>query len=243
MKVYCYCSYTGSPVGFHIGSLTYQPNRNGNYTLQKENIPSFIKRCFEQDMVRKGFGKLPGSDSGFFLLVKKLAAEGSGGLEASKYYINLALVTENIEEYGQWFQLNAEDASQGIAEAAKAMMEIDRSSEFGFTIRPEALTSLLRHSFGSLFPVNLINKPPKEANLELAISRNGNEIKEVLGLHDPDMTFYSVPDAPKWVCYRKKKSNCKPAPRSVLALLILAVMILLLGILFLPKIEVFLKRH
>lgn len=231
MKVYCYCSYTGSPVGYILGELSYDAAQSGSYTLNHTNAPSFIKRCFEQDIVRKGFGKLPGSDSEYFLLFKKLMAKGRGGAEASEYYINLALVTHNMEEYNQWVGTNNETTPQDIAQAVQEMMEIDRMNDFGFTVRPEALDKLLRLSFRSLFDIDAVSKHPQEAYFNLITSKpNCDELKAALGLSEPDKDLCSVVDSEKWVRYGKKKLNSTPTLFAVLALAavgILAAVILL----------------
>lgn len=213
MKIYYYCVTTESPVGYIPGSLLVEPQRATNYELQRSNIPTLIRRCFEQGLVLKAFGKLP-SKSDYFLLVKKLTAKGNEDKgEAAAYGLALALETDDENEYRRW--LNPDSASErDIAEAIKNTMAIDRHvNDFGFTVRPKPLNNLAKMSFRSLLEKSGISPNQdlaEETYFQLSSEETDfAELKEALKLEDPESNFeWLSPKSNGWVKYGKKNRAC-----------------------------------
>lgn len=205
MNIYYYCSYSGSPVGYILGSLNYIPGETKNYSLSDGNIPQMIRKCFESGTVRKAFGAFPtGSDySGYFLLIKKLVAQGTEEKESTEYYINIAFVTKDRTEYLGW--LRNGETKQEIAEKIRRTIDIDLTNDFGFTVNPQELEKLVKSSFGSL--LEGVGKSEKEdICIELASSRTDlDDLKKALRLSDSVKDFYQVSNLERWVCYGKKK--------------------------------------
>ena len=95
MKLYSYCSYDGSLVGFQLGVCEWKNAQEQVWTLSKNGIDPFVQACFENGLVRSGFGKIPNRDKqAYFLLVKKLV----GKKEDIQYYINLAVTADEWNE-------------------------------------------------------------------------------------------------------------------------------------------------
>lgn len=199
MNLYYYCSYSESPVGYILGALAYAEDQTENYQLSAQDIPPLIRSCFESGAVRKAAGKL---ESGrYFLLIKKLTAKSGEGNAALNYYLNLALETEDFSQYKNWLRESG-DSTESLAEAIRATMELDRTSEFGFSVRSAEAAGLVQKSFRSLFPARLGREPIESLYLKLTSSQTDLEkLKEILDL--PDMEFKWV--AEKWVCTEKKK--------------------------------------
>lgn len=202
-EVYYYCSYKRSPVGFEMGRLCHEPGRTENYELSKEKIDPFIRGCFENGAVRAACGVLPNKEPPkYFLLIRRLLAHGQKKGEPDDYNINLALVTEDRSMFDAWSQDRVSEAE--VADAIKDSMEIDDYSDFGFTVRPQKLTSLLEQSLGSLFKGAKPDLDKDEFCLETRYEdADLDELAHALGLSKADGKFY--PSAQKWATYRKKK--------------------------------------
>lgn len=214
MDIYYYCTYSRSPVGYVLGTLAYHPNQSSNYELKEENIEPLIRKCFEQGRVQKGFGLLPNS-SKYFVLVKSLDAEGTTDEDAD-YNMNIAFVTKDRETYRNLLR-EGNDQKQGIANALKETMEINRKSDFGFTVRPRKLNELLEKSFRSLFDEN--DKSPVSHALEsaepytyfglLSSQTDLDDLRKSLGLVEQDKALKWMPNSKKWVIYCKKKRTLR----------------------------------
>ena len=206
MQIYYHCTYKGSPVGFCIGKLDMEGQIAGNIELREENTNPFIRTCFNYGTVRKACGILPQEPSKYFLLAKKLAAQGKAPEEPEHYSINIALVTDSKNQFRSW--LAREDGSElEIAETVKASMEINRSNNFGFTVRADQAASLAEKSFKSLFT----GCEPQYAELETWVETSYmqtdlKQLAEDLELSEPDKEFQKSGSG-KWVIYRKKTDS------------------------------------
>lgn len=210
MQIYYYCSYDGSPVGYQQGSLTYDPGRSSNYELTRQNIPPLIRACFDSGEVRKAFGRLP-SDSRKFLLIKKLRTSGDSADEPSNYYVNFALATNDEKEYSRWIQ-NGESSPEDIAKAVKASMQLDGAKEHGFSVRPQALKTLIGKSFGCL----LVDQPSSNGGTDFCVEMASedtdlNRLANVLQLTDPNKQFSHCSKSKKWAVYAQKKTKISQA--------------------------------
>lgn len=206
MQIYYYCSYDGSPVGYQQGSLTYDPGRSRNYELTGQNIPPLIRACFDSGEVRKAFGRIP-SDSRKFLLIKKLRTSGDSADEPSNYYVNFALATNDEKDYSRWIQ-NGESSPEAIAKAVKATMQLDGAKEHGFSVRPQALKTLIGKSFGCL----LIDQPSPNGGTDFCVEMASedtdlNRLANVLQLTDSNKQFSHCSKSKKWACYGVQKKT------------------------------------
>lgn len=208
MQIYYHCTYKGSPVGFCIGKLDTDRTASGNIELSEANTNHFIRNCFNYETVRKACGILPQEPSKYFLLAKKLTAQGKAPEEPEHYSINIALVTDSEDQFRSW--LAKEDGSEmEIAETVKASMEINRSNDFGFTVRAEQAASLAEKSFKSLFTGCDPRYAESETWVETSYTQTDlKQLAEDLELSEPDKEFKKSGSG-KWVIYRKKKRTLR----------------------------------
>lgn len=232
MDIYYYCSYTGSPVGYILGFLAYTPGQSQNYVLSRNNIPPVIRSFFEQDTICNAFGILPAEPKQYYLMMKNLTARGSKDGEASEYYINLALVTQDVDEYKRWLRDGGKTPKE-IADAIKASMELDRTSDFGFTVRPDALKRLIGMSFRSIFEGSGALERVKTFLEVDSPQTDLIYLMENLKLSDPKKTLSFLPDAPKWVIYDVIDKKKRTQPIRLIAAVPTAVGILTAAILIL----------
>ena len=147
MQIYYYCSYEGSPAGYHIGRITDSSCDNGLQELSIDKINPFIRQCFEIGMIRSGFGEIPGSvetPQQYFLLKKKLTAIKTN----VKYYINFAIVTGDWEEFKTL--MKKENTEAEIINNFLESIEPAPLFYFGYRIRTERLKKISSCGYGGI---------------------------------------------------------------------------------------------
>ena len=147
MKVYYYCSYDGSPVGFHIGRVDYSVPQENLLELKDKEIDPFIRCCFESGLIRSAFGKIPNNNN-YFMLKKKL----TGKKEEDSYYMNIAIISEDWDEFVQLMQAgsNEEELSDAILDSIK----LDKTSAFGYCIDTEKFSKIISMKYGKICGCN-----------------------------------------------------------------------------------------
>ena len=102
LKVYTYCSYKFSPVGFRHGVFEFDTD---NYTdeyivpVTDSATSSVVRNCFVEGLVQKAVGKIPETNE-YIILLKGLECDyvNEDGMPAKKYG-NFAFSTANKETY------------------------------------------------------------------------------------------------------------------------------------------------
>lgn len=199
MDVYYYCSYKGSPVGFILGKLSNVNKTEDTLTLSKDNIEPLIQQCFELGMIRKAYGILPQKPDHYFLLLKKLVAKrGSDDLD---YYLNVAFVTEDQEQYNQWMCEDGSVTEAAVAQTVRETILVDHESDFGYKISSKALAKLVGKKFGSL-----LGKWGADGTYFELASQNTDpdDVIKALGLADGTVTLESLPENRNWTQLFKK---------------------------------------
>ena len=104
MKVYTYCSYKSSPVGFQIGVFAYDKEKNENSYIpdtDKSLMNPFIISAFEDDRIDYVcYGKIPQEES-YLILLKKMKSESEDGIWKQ---LNLAFLF-GASEYEQFLKM------------------------------------------------------------------------------------------------------------------------------------------
>lgn len=88
MKVYTYCSFDGSKVGFQMG--TFRPEStlsDGYYLPEPKGINSTVRKAFENGIIRRIYGKLP-KDNSYVVMVKGIKSNTDDN--CSTKYCNFA---------------------------------------------------------------------------------------------------------------------------------------------------------
>lgn len=101
LKVYVYCSYRSSPVGFAIGAVDYDGKNSEDYLIPtlKCATNNAVKGCFENDLINKAYGKLP-QESRYIYVIKSLECDftNEDGMPSKKYG-NFAFETTDAKVY------------------------------------------------------------------------------------------------------------------------------------------------
>lgn len=233
MEVYYYCSYTGSPVGFQLGKLDSASGK-----LSGENIPPLLRRCFSRGMIRKACGCLPGEGK-YFVLVKDLAAKKSTAGDAEEYYLNIALVSDQVEDYRKWLTCK-NIPEQTIADLIRDTMSLHGDPTFGFTVRADKINHLSGIALGDSFR-GIQAKEDDSYFQVLSPNLRSEEVQDALNLPNDGYALEKLrTDTSRdgnWFHFFKKKE--KQSPRWKVILIPAAVLIVLAGLFMLLK---FLKK-
>lgn len=102
MVAHIYASYKCSPVGFNLGSITYEEGRTDNYYLSYRKESALIYRIFEQGYISSAEGLLPNQNK-WVLLIKNLAYTYSDKPDFGKTVdINIAFEFDTEKEYADF---------------------------------------------------------------------------------------------------------------------------------------------
>lgn len=226
MEVYYYCSYTSSPVGYILGKLT-APSEDGALALRADRVDTMIHQCFEAGMVRNACGLLTQAPQRYFLLLKKLIVNGNQG--SPDYFLNIAFVTENRQEYARWLENDDAVTADTVAKAGQATMVLDQNSDFGYKIDGKALAELTKMKFGSLLGKCRAAALEDGLYFELAShSADADEVMQALGISSEEQDLELIAEDKNWFRVIKKKQKRKHLTLWLILLLVLGMMIYLL---------------
>ena len=152
MKIYYYCSYKGSPVGFRIGCIESNNEDSDFYNLSDKKVDPFIRRCLEAGLVRSAFGVIPaenGGSSSFFLLKKMMMGKKQG----IDYYMNIAITCKKWDEFYNLMQNGMPETS--LASAILDSIEINTDDErFCYQVNKKKLGAVIETAFGDICSCN-----------------------------------------------------------------------------------------
>lgn len=95
MKVWFYCSYSGSPAGFQLGYVdteSLSESENDLIDLIAGTPHPLLNRCFSYQGVKEAFGKIPGTLS--YVAVRPVSR-----CEGDRVYLNFAFETDDATEF------------------------------------------------------------------------------------------------------------------------------------------------
>ena len=148
MKVYIYCSYQSSPVGFKLGTIQYNSSNKQYYIPTDTDIEPFVQKSFEEGLIKAVHGKIPESDKKI-LLIKKLQdtiTDDKGN--AIPIYMNFAFEFDDQDKF-ETFISNYRDNYSGDEEIAKALVKAvvpDRSvKDFALKINAPILNKFIEN--------------------------------------------------------------------------------------------------
>lgn len=141
IKVYTYCSYKFSPVGFKHGAFQLDTeNSNDEYVVPSSNsTPPIVCTCFVQSLIKGAKGKIPDTDE-YIILLKGLECDfvNEDG-EPSKKYGNFAFSTDEIESYNNLINVDLNELSKAMnsflipdSKAGEAAIKIDTKQFIDF---------------------------------------------------------------------------------------------------------------
>lgn len=91
MKVYFYCSYKSSPIGFKLGMIENKEGKFAKERLFSGNIDKDIEKMFEESFVRTFWGILPKNKTSYCFLIKNLKCKQKViGEKETEIYMNVA---------------------------------------------------------------------------------------------------------------------------------------------------------
>ena len=121
IKVYTYCSYKFSPVGFRHGVFQLDTeNSNNEYVVPTidSDISPVVRNCFVERSILKAMGKIPGTNE-YIILFKGLECDfvNEDGMPAKKYG-NFAFSTTDPTTYNN---INTNISALSMLQLSEAM--------------------------------------------------------------------------------------------------------------------------
>lgn len=151
MKVYTYCSFDGSKVGFHLG--TFQPDsscKSDYYIPKKEKINEKVRKAFESGIVKKIYGKLSRNEP-YIVMIKGLKSNGDlkkygnfafefdndfNNYSNYRNYLDTHTLDEISEKMNQFLIPDNTEKDYGIKISAKKFKEfIDEVSQSSYSVK------------------------------------------------------------------------------------------------------------
>ena len=136
MKVWFYCSYSGSPVGFQLGVIdTASPSEH----LSPGKPHRLLDRCLSYQGVKEAFGKIPGTSS--YVAVRPISRR-----EGDRVYLNFAFETEDAGEFNSIVDFIKRYRSKDSALfrlMLPTVVEDMHDSSFGIRVNVEELTKII----------------------------------------------------------------------------------------------------
>lgn len=145
MKVHVYASYKRSPVGFQLGSFTYDNERTENYTLAFFRDCKIIYTIFEQDFIIKACGCLPNSKT-YLLLVKDLEYTYENHDDFGKtLYINIAFEFSDTNDFLKFISgYNSCNESELAQKMADFIKPDGSNKEYGLVIEANRFNAFVK---------------------------------------------------------------------------------------------------
>ena len=192
MRAYVYCSYKFSPVGFQIGTITYDAAQKNFYVPTKDALDDFVVKAFEQGFVKKMYGLIPESRK-YIFLVKKLQQNNvedpnEGTID---FYMNFAFEFDSFGEFNN-FCGNFEELleSERAGEECAKFIVPDRTVET-FALKMDAAT--FNGFMDKMLRKASVGQVDKKLFVEVISSKlDGSKLKDVFGLDFgkiPERTF------------------------------------------------------
>lgn len=203
IKVYTYCSYKFSPVGFKHGAFQLDTeNSNDEYVVPSSNsTPPIVCTCFVQSLIKGAKGKIPDTEE-YIILLKGLECDfvNEDG-ELSKKYGNFAFSTDEIESYNHLINVYNVDLNM-LSEAMNSFLIPDsKAGEAAIKIDTKRFIDFIEN-------VPNTSHSTKGPNyLTIRSSSSGDKVIKTLKEEFPE---YSVEQARKECHYQLKKKALNP---------------------------------
>lgn len=131
IKVYTYCSYRFSPVGFILSVFEVDTdNENEEFIIPSTdfNVSSIICDCFAESLVQKAYGKMPDTNE-YIILLKGLECDfvNEDGIP-SKKYANFAFSTTDAIAYNNLSNIITNLSMEQLSEAMNLFLIPDSNA-------------------------------------------------------------------------------------------------------------------
>ncbi len=141
MKIWIYCSYEGSPVGFQLGYVeSDQLPESGVVQLKPDSTGSLINRLFSYQGVLEAYGKAPESNT--YVAIRPIARE-----PGDTSYLNFAFETEDeieascIESFLKSYRNRDRDLYHLLL---PAVVENQQDYKFGLCIDAQVMIKVVK---------------------------------------------------------------------------------------------------
>lgn len=222
LRLWLYCSYTGSPVGFQLGFVDYDAKgmEKDILTAGSDKVDPLLKRCFFAQGVHGAEGCVP--EKNIYILVKKLPI---GEVNDRKLNVNLAWETDNTDLFKRLKAYFHDGKDEDIFSSVSNFLILDESeTEFGFYFDRSKLWK---------WKESIINTSPREDGLKgFRIKANigqSNTLPSKLRLEKiyPDKGYQVKPIEGNWYSLEQRPLSAN-VKKKIILLIVLAIVLLVL---------------
>ena len=149
MRVWFYCSYSGSPVGFQLGFVDAD---RLSETLREGAPPRLLDRCLSYQGVREAFGEIPSSSERHDAPRVWAAVRPISRREEDTAYLNFAFETEDKDEFRHilGFLEQYRDRDAALYQKMRPLIREERGdSAFGIRVNTAELEKVLKEVRGA----------------------------------------------------------------------------------------------
>lgn len=181
--MYCYSSYTYSPVGFALGCLTMPIKSDSEFINLKPCKDNFVKECFKTGIIKRVYGKNPNSGH-YIFMVENLECEfvNSDNMK-SKKYCNFWFEFDENDKYVRFVRNFDKDQLEMV------MNDFIIPDSFAETFALKIKTKALNDYIGSLLnkepdsQKDMVNVECDDFYFETTTSNPGNSkmLSEIIG--------------------------------------------------------------
>ena len=225
IRLYVYCSYKFSPVGFQLGIIDCTEGIREKYLIpkKKSNVIDFIPCFFEEGLIQKSYGYIPERKT-YLFLQKKLSGVSQEDASVT-IYINFAFEFDDYNKY-YIFKCNFDRLSiEEQAQKCALFIVPDKSVDF-FALkvdreRLDDFISEMQKNLNSL-PLDKHNECKEKLFID-SISSNdySQKLNQTIG-----MEFSKTGE--KQYCYPAQKESSQKKKMLLIAAIFIVILLVLL---------------
>lgn len=230
MKIYIYCSYQSSPVGFKLGVIQYDSSNKQYYIPSNKDIEPFVQKSFEEGLIKKVYGKIPKLEK-HLLLIKKLQDMIIDDNENTiPVYMNFAFEFDDVNKFDTFMNnyrnnySNNEDLAKTLARAIVS----DRSIEdFALKINASKLNEFVDKLIENERNISSISDVDKN-KLTIELYSANDYSDKIVQLFSLDKNYLKKEDK-KYIYPEKKNNTPKIVLVPIMIVLLIIVVLILIG--------------
>ncbi|WP_286034988.1 hypothetical protein [Megamonas hypermegale] len=146
MKIYIYCSYQSSPVGFKLGTIHYDSSHEQDYIPTNKDIEPFVQKSFEEGLIKHVHGKIPNKNKNIYLVKKLQNTTIDDEGNAIPAYINFAFEFDDVNKFDTFLnnlKSNYSDNEQSEHDLINVIIPDRSNKDFALKINASILNNFI----------------------------------------------------------------------------------------------------
>lgn len=228
MKIYIYCSYQSSPVGFKLGTIHYDSSHKQDYIPTNKDIEPFVQKSFEEGLIKHVHGKIPNKNKNIYLLKKLQNTTIDDKGNTIPAYMNFAFEFDDVNKFDTFLnnlKSNYSDNEQLEQDLVNIVIPDRSNKDFALKINASILNNfienLLQKNTETLSSTTDIDK--YKLTIELRSTTDYSD--KIAQLFNLDKYFLKKENTV--YIYPVKKNNIRKIFLPIVIILVIVIMIVL----------------